>query len=285
MRYFTVATATSAVLAGVVTAQGTPTTTAKGVQRPSSRPITLAPVVQGCWASSEGLKLVNASVQYNTGDKCGKEICQKQNYKVAATYQGSQCWCGNVYPPASQLVDDKNCNVECPGYDYDACGGPSAWTVYNTGIELYGISNAPDPSSSTSAPSSTSKPTETAANPAASQTSEAAPSSSSSSSSGGSNNTAAIAAGVVIGLVALAAIGGGLWFFFRRRRNREIEEEHRRNAAVNAFIHGNKPPGSSGGVSLTDSRMDPVMAQRRMSDGSIADNQDYSRRILRVTNA
>jgi cell wall integrity and stress response component len=27
-----------------------------------------------------------------------------------------------------------------------------------------------------------------------------------------------------------------------------------------------------------------VMMQRRMSDGSIADNQDYSRRILKVTN-
>lgn len=66
----------------------------------------------------------------------------------------------------------------------------------------------------------------------------------------------------------------------RRKRNQEIEEEHRRNAAVNAFI--GKPPRSSGGTSTTDSRMDPVMAHRRMSDGSIADNQDYSRRILRV---
>ena len=67
----------------------------------------------------------------------------------------------------------------------------------------------------------------------------------------------------------------------RRKRNAEIEEEHRRNAAVNAFISGGKPPGSSGGLSMSDSRLDPVM-NRRMSDGSIADNQDYSRRILRV---
>jgi hypothetical protein len=65
----------------------------------------------------------------------------------------------------------------------------------------------------------------------------------------------------------------------RRKRNKEIEEEHRRNAAVNAFI--GKAPGSSGG-SITDARLDPVMAHRRMSDGSIADNQDYSRKILRV---
>lgn len=64
----------------------------------------------------------------------------------------------------------------------------------------------------------------------------------------------------------------------RRKRNQAIEEEHRRNAAVNSFIGG----GHSSGGSVTDARLDPIMAQRRMSDGSIADNEDYSRRILRV---
>lgn len=89
-----------------------------------------------------------------------------------------------------------------------------------------------------------------------------------------------IVAGVVVGVVVLLAIAGALVFWHRRRRNQEIEEEHRRNAAVNAFM---KPPGSSGGYSVeNDSRMDPVMAQRRLSSGSIADNEDYSRRILRV---
>lgn len=69
----------------------------------------------------------------------------------------------------------------------------------------------------------------------------------------------------------------------RARKRREIEEEHRRNAAVSSFIGGGKPPQSSGGSSFTDTRLDPaVMAQRRQSDGSIADNQDYSRRILKV---
>lgn len=96
-----------------------------------------------------------------------------------------------------------------------------------------------------------------------------------------SSNTGGIVAGVVVGVVAAAAILGGIFFFIRRRRNREIEEEHRRNAAVSAFM---KPPGSSSGYSIdTDARLDPVMAQRRLSSGSIADNQDYSRRILRVS--
>lgn len=98
-----------------------------------------------------------------------------------------------------------------------------------------------------------------------------------------SSNTGAIVAGVVVGVVAVAAALGAIFFFIRRKRNREIEEEHRRNAAVNAFM---KPPGSSGGYSVdTDARLDPVMAQRRLSSGSIADNQDYSRRILRVSDS
>ena len=83
------------------------------------------------------------------------------------------------------------------------------------------------------------------------------------------------------GVVVAGAIAAGAFFFLRKKRNAELEEEHRRNAAVNAFISGGKPPRSSGGMSIADSRMDPVM-NRRMSDGSIADNQDYSRRILRV---
>jgi hypothetical protein len=97
--------------------------------------------------------------------------------------------------------------------------------------------------------------------------------------SGGGTNVAGIVAGVVVGVVVIAAALGGGFLFMRRKRNKEIEEEHRRNAAVNAFI--GKAPGSSGG-SITDARLDPVMAHRRMSDGSIADNQDYSRKILRV---
>jgi cell wall integrity and stress response component len=94
-------------------------------------------------------------------------------------------------------------------------------------------------------------------------------------------STAGIAAGVVVGIVAIAAIAGGVWFFMRARARREVEEEYKRQAAVNAFINGGKPGSSAS--SNSDSRLDPViMTQRRMSDGSIADNQDYSRRILKV---
>jgi cell wall integrity and stress response component len=97
----------------------------------------------------------------------------------------------------------------------------------------------------------------------------------------GGQNTAGIAAGVVVAVVVVLGGIGAAIFVMRRRRNQEIEEEHRRNAAINTFIHGSKP-SSSAGFSSQDSRLDPVMAQRRMSSGSIDDNQDYSRKILRV---
>ena len=91
-------------------------------------------------------------------------------------------------------------------------------------------------------------------------------------------NKAGIAAGVVVGIVALSAIAGGIFFFLRNRKRRAVEDEYHRNLTGG---YGPKPPSTAG--SISDSRLEPsVMFQRRQSDGSIADNQDYSRRILKV---
>lgn len=95
-------------------------------------------------------------------------------------------------------------------------------------------------------------------------------------------NTAGIVAGVVVGLAAIGAIAGGLFFFLRNRKRRAQEEQNQRDNAENPFETESKPPPSS--HSMSDSRLDPsVMMQRRQSDVSIADNQDYSRRILQVS--
>jgi cell wall integrity and stress response component len=102
----------------------------------------------------------------------------------------------------------------------------------------------------------------------------------SSSSSNGKPNTVGIAVGVVVGLIALAAIIGGVVFFLRHRRRREAEDEYKRQAAVNSFVNGGKSHNSNS--SMNDARLEPDILQRRESTGSIADNQDYSRRILKV---
>lgn len=102
-------------------------------------------------------------------------------------------------------------------------------------------------------------------------------------SSGSSGpSTAGIAAGVVVGVVAIIGIGVGVFLYLRNKKRREVEEDYKREAAISSY-NAAKKPGSSGDSSIPDTRLDPSMiTQRRMSDGSIADNQDYSRRILKV---
>lgn len=83
-----------------------------------------------------------------------------------------------------------------------------------------------------------------------------------------------------MGVVALVGIVAGVMLYLRHKRRREVEEEYRRQAAVNSFVAGNKLHTSNS--SMTDSRLDPEFMMRRQSNGSIADNEDYSRRILKV---
>lgn len=114
------------------------------------------------------------------------------------------------------------------------------------------------------------------------QTVYVTPTSAASGKSSGASK-AGIAAGVIVGLIAIAAVAGGVFLFLRNKKRREVEEEYRRNAAISQFAQGGKHPSSQSGSTFSDMRLDPaVMAQRRLSDGSIADNQDYSRRILKV---
>ncbi|KAJ3493411.1 hypothetical protein NLG97_g4747 [Lecanicillium saksenae] len=208
-----------------------------------------------------------------------------------ATLQGCFSSVGNmtsVTVEEPQYLSSGKCTDACKakkiGFDKEMCGGlKDAYSVYNNGF-INGL--APDNyGDSSSSSSSTTQTSSSSSSTSASSTTSQVAETDKPQKSGGGPNTAAIAAGVVVGVVVAAAIIGGIIFFIRRKRNAEIEEEHRRNAAVNAFISGSKPPSTSGGISITDSRLDPVMAHRRLSDGSIADNQDYSRKILRVTNA
>lgn len=86
-------------------------------------------------------------------------------------------------------------------------------------------------------------------------------------------NKAGVAAGAVVGVLAIAGIGIGLFLLTKKRRREKVEEEYRKSAAAREFAR--KPE--------QDHRLDPVMIQRRDSVGSIADNQDYSRRILKAS--
>lgn len=235
----------------------------KGKQMPVESPRTNAETSQGCFESQGELKdAKDMGVKYDPTEmsrgKC-KDLAREEKAVVFAM-KGEHCYLGEKYPAENKLVDDEKCNFPCPAYQEEACGGltgGSYFSVFNTGLELDVPYSDEENSETSSAPKDDEE------------------------DSGGSVNVAGIAAGTVVGVLAVAGAVGGTFFYMRRKRNNEIEEEHRRNAAVNSFIGGG---GHSVGGSVTDARLDPIMAQRRMSDGSIADNEDYSRRILRVTN-
>ncbi|TVY88661.1 Cell wall integrity and stress response component [Lachnellula willkommii] len=256
-----------------------------------------AVVYKGCYSSSTGLTM-NSSYTFNTQGYCQKQ-CAPLSMSVLATKDSTDCWCGDEIPPTADLVSDSHCDAPCAGYGQDMCGSSlSYWSVWLSGVaSSASTASVDDTSTSSAAPSSTSDatsttpavvtaPGSTVVITAAPGTSEsAAASSSATTHAKGGPNKAAIAAGVVVGIVAFSAIAGGLYLFMRNKKRRAVEDEYRRNAANNTFIAGGgKPPNSSGGdSSFTDTRLDQAtMAQRRMSDGSIADNQDYSRRILKV---
>ncbi|KAK0612059.1 hypothetical protein B0T14DRAFT_340347 [Immersiella caudata] len=249
-----------------------PSPTEKGVQKPSASPTLNVITVQGCFTDSGELQF-NSTPRFNSESSCVQDICFKGGFEVAGTTGGNKCFCGHKYPPKIALTDDKNCNIGCAGFDLQACGGFGTWTIYNTGLavvvdtsgeETINKGGGGGSGTSTAVKTVTGAPVVVTAPPA---------------ESSGGTNVGAIAGGVVVGVLAIAGAIGGMFFYMRRKRNREIEEEHHRNAQVNSFISGK---GSSSGGSITDARLDPVMAQRRMSDGSIADNHDYSRKILRV---
>lgn len=116
-----------------------------------------------------------------------------------------------------------------------------------------------------------------ASTPSASASSAAQSRASKSSKSGISGGAIA---GIVIGVLALAAIGAIVAFLMLRRRKKTTEDfagEYKRHI---------EPAGA--GVtrqpSSLDNRLDTSLAVRRDSAESLADNQDYSRKILRVVN-
>lgn len=136
--------------------------------------------------------------------------------------------------------------------------------------------------------------------------------SSSSAASGGnkkSSNTGAIAGGVVGGVVAVALIAVGVFFLMRRRGSDDDHEEElyekgagvsrggtakgaRANPAfdmpmANPFSDqfADKRASNMTTAPLSDPRLNPaMMGRRRILEGLLADETDYSRKILGVAN-
>ncbi|KAL8912251.1 MAG: hypothetical protein Q9171_002706 [Xanthocarpia ochracea] len=262
-------------------------------------------VLKGCYSSADGF-LDQGSYTYQSPGYC-QEQCVKLNKPVMALVAGSDCGGDNTW---SVLLTGLNNNVESaeeaskPNADTDSKdsdpksnpppkAAPSPSTSSTSASTTPSPAAKDKPSSDDAAaaaqpdatkdkPPSTITRASTVVVTAPGQTQPISVSVETTQPAKGPN-TAGIAAGVVVGVVSVCAVAGGLFFFLRRRKRRALEEEYQQHA-VNPFEGEteSKPPASS--HSMSDSRLEPsVMMQRRQSDGSIADNQDYSRRILKAS--
>jgi len=234
--------------------------------------------------SSAGMLKQMGDLKFNSRGDC-HELCVTtevknggDGYAVMAMTKGTLCYCGNTLPNDSLKVDDAKCKQPCPGFAPEMCGSRLGeyFSVYTTGLEEDPeMDEAPSSSASSASKTSSASDVESTSR---SSTGTAATSTADSQQQTATpekaTSKAAVAAGTVIGVLAIIGLGVGVFVFLRRRRRQEVEEEYRRSAAVRGFVQ--KPS--------LDNRLDPVMVQRRDSVGSIADNQDYSRKILRATN-
>jgi cell wall integrity and stress response component len=231
----------------------------------------------GCYSTPEPM-IDHGPWTFQSKGNC-QPICWLLEMPVMGLVNGTNCWCGALVPPEETKVDDNLCNTPCAGIDSEMCGGNNLWTVYNTGFSRNQLNNLPFASLSGTA-GSPAKTSSSSTGPSV-VTFTASNSAAPTGGKGGGSNTVGIAVGVVVGVVAIVGIIAGVLFWLRFKRRREAEEEYKRQAAVNAFVNGGK--GHNSTLSSSDSRLDPeLLHARRESTGTIADNQDYSRRILKV---
>ncbi len=249
------------------------------------------------------------SFTYQSYGHCQEKCIPKSGQNPQAVMglnKGSDCWCGSALPPESDKVDDSQCSTGCTGFGTDNCGGSKTYSVYLTGYDNSVGATTGSSSGSFSGPNSGTSSSSISNPPPSSPTGAASTTVSQSPSvitkagetivvtasgqagatvqpSGGSGHSSkiSIAVGVIVGVIILCALIGGGVFFIRHRKRKAVEEEYRRNQAVNSFVTGDKPHSKGG--SISDQRLDPALHHRRQSDGSIADEMDFSRKILQVS--
>lgn len=70
---------------------------------------------QGCYSSSGSLENQGKNIYQSTG------ACVTSCEKSVIAITGTECYCGDDLPPASDKVADSNCNNPCAGYPYETC--------------------------------------------------------------------------------------------------------------------------------------------------------------------
>ncbi|KAL2891569.1 putative ER membrane protein Wsc4 [Ceratocystis lukuohia] len=254
---------------------------------------------------------------YQTQGLCTNWCREEDSSNAYAIVQYQYCWCSTVAPGSDSIVDNSDCNTQCPGYT-EWCGsksdhlygymeiGPLPVSTMDASTSSTSTSSSTSSTtSSTSTSSSTSEPTTTTTTSSRTQSTSvqtttdsagvimtvttiatAAPEST--GKGGGGSNTGMIV-GVTVGISAalVMAIAGLFWYKWRRR-NEAMESESKigfRDSSGKGIESGFASPGRRDSRMMPmDPRMeDPYSAAFRResqdSIGTLRDEQDYSRRV------
>lgn len=79
-----------------------------------------ASAAQSCYKSAGPNALVLPTSPYLSQSYC-QSLCANHGFSVAATNNGQECACSYQLPAKEEQVDDRECNVKCPGYPQQNC--------------------------------------------------------------------------------------------------------------------------------------------------------------------
>ncbi|KAI1434671.1 hypothetical protein GGR50DRAFT_387692 [Xylaria sp. CBS 124048] len=194
-----------------------------------------------CATINTGTTDTNSSIWQSDG-LCFN-FCNDQSFSFAIVQEHS-CWCSDFVPVQSSQVDTGKCDIKCPGWQPDTCGGDGLFGY----IDLARVPSGTAAGSSTSA---TSTPTSTSTDSSSKSTDSTASSPNTTLrtlTAGGSVSVETITvtpvsahgsgettfnrtpttgtiAGIVVGvLVGLAVLVGAAVFYIRRMRRQHEDE-------------------------------------------------------------
>ncbi|VUC22591.1 unnamed protein product [Clonostachys rosea] len=113
---------------------------------------------------------------YQTNGLC-KDFCT-QDYAYAITQQ-QYCWCSNYTPSKSDQIDMSQCNINCPAYPDEKCGGKGVFGYVELDAHLPSGTRGSDSSSASSTSTSSAASSSSTSSTTTTTTSSASSSSSS----------------------------------------------------------------------------------------------------------
>ncbi|KAL3471918.1 WSC domain-containing protein [Aspergillus californicus] len=87
----------------------------------------------GCFSDDAGFLNLGSSAYQSVG-LC-LSGCTSRGSPVIALRNGTECWCGSDYPDWQENTSPLMCNMPCPGYALDTCGGHDVFSCYEVEMD------------------------------------------------------------------------------------------------------------------------------------------------------